>query len=87
MTLESEKHEFVVKNLTQYNSDYAFSCRQLYEEGVVDEKKYVLFFIGVKYHLSKVRLQAVVFIIVLTKASSEMVEVVCFYCTIGSSEC
>lgn len=38
MTLESEKHEFVVKNLTQYNSDYAFSCRQLYEEGAVDEK-------------------------------------------------
>lgn len=44
MTLEREKHEFVVKNLIQYNSEYAFSCRQLYEEGVVDEKKYVLFY-------------------------------------------
>lgn len=47
MTLESEKHEFVVKNLIQYNSDYAFSCRQLYEEGVVDEKN-MCFFYGCK---------------------------------------
>lgn len=58
------------------------------QKELVDEKKiYMFFFMGVKYHLSKVRLQAIVFIIVLTKASSEMVEVVCFYCTIGSSEC
>lgn len=57
------------------------------QKELVDEKKYICFFMGVKYHLSKVRLQAIMFIIVLTKASSEMVEVVCFYCTIGSSEC
>ena len=85
MALESEKHEFIVKNLIQYNSG-TFSCRQFYAEGTRWRKK-KCFFMGVKYHLSKVRLQAVMFIIVLTKASSEKVEVDCFSCTIGSSEC